>query len=133
MSHAQCACGALRFSSSSPAILQLVCHCAQCRQVSGQPYTRFSFFKVRDTTVEGAVRTVEFVSDAGHRTVRECCAACGQMVIDRTEGYPKIVGVVHDTLQPAEPFQPAHQVWTAARAPGVEPLPGVPAYAAGFA
>jgi hypothetical protein len=85
--------------------------------VSGRPCSNFSFFKVRDTRTEGVHRTVAFTADSGARTVREVCAACGEMLIDRTEGYPKIVGVVHEAIDPALPFQPAHHVWTESRLP----------------
>ena len=117
MTQAHCRCGEFRFESSSAPILQLVCHCTQCREVSGRPYSNFSFFKVRDTQTHGAFRTVEFAADSGARTVREVCAACGDMLIDRTEGYPKVVGVVHETLDPALPFTPLHHVWTDSRLP----------------
>ena len=75
--HAHCRCGAFRFESASPPILQLVCHCSQCREVSGRPFSNFSFFKVRDTQTSGAHRTVAFTAASGARTVREV-----QIVID---------------------------------------------------
>lgn len=131
MIQAHCRCGAFRFESASPAILQLVCHCHQCREVSGRPFSSFSFFKVRDTQTQGEHRTVAFTSGAGHRTVREVCAACGDMLIDRTEGFPKVVGVVHECLDPAAPFQPLHHVWTSSKLPEVQVPEGVTAYAEG--
>ena len=108
-------CGAFRFESASPPILQLVCHCSQCREVSGRPFSNFSFFKVRDTQTSGAHRTVAFTAESGARTVREVCEACGDMLIDRTEGFPKVVGVVHEALDPALPFKPLHHVWADSR------------------
>jgi hypothetical protein len=117
MIQAHCRCGAFRFESSSAPILQLVCHCTQCREVSGQPFTSFSFFKVRDTQTQGEYRSVEFTADTGSRTVRELCASCGDMLIDRTDGFPKVVGVVHERIAPSLPFQPAHHVWTDSRLP----------------
>lgn len=115
--HAHCRCGAFRFESSGPPVMQLVCHCHQCREVSGRPFSNFSFFKVRDTQTSGEQRTVAFTADSGARTVRELCAACGDFLVDRTEGYPKIVGVVHEAIDPALPFQPTHHVWTESRLP----------------
>lgn len=119
---ARCRCGALRFDSLSAPILQLVCHCAHCREVSGRPFTRFSFFKLRDTQTHGAIRTVEFTADSGARTVRESCAACGEMLIDRTGSFPKVVGVVHECIDPPLPFEPMHHVWVDSRLPET-PLP----------
>jgi hypothetical protein len=117
MIQAHCRCGAFRFESSSAPILQLVCHCTQCREVSGQPCSAFSFFKVRDTQTQGEHRVHEFTAATGSRTVREVCAACGDMLIDRTEGFPKVVGVVHSAIDPALPFAPQHHVWAQDRLP----------------
>ena len=117
MIKAHCRCGAFRFESASTPILQLVCHCTQCREVSARPFSNFSFFKVRDTQTQGEGRTVAFTADSGARTVREVCAACGDMLIDRTEGFPKVVGVVHEAIDPALPFEPLHHVWTDSRLP----------------
>ena len=114
---AQCRCGAFRFSSSSAPIMQLVCHCTQCRQVSGRPFSNFSFFKVRDTQTSGEHRTVAFTADSGASTVREVCASCGDMLIDRTDAFPKVVGVVHEALTTPMAFTPTHHVWTENRLP----------------
>lgn len=133
MHQAHCRCGGFRFESSSAPILQLVCHCAQCRSVSGLPFTRFVFFKVRDTQTSGAMRAVEFTADSGARTVREVCATCGEMLIDRTDGFPKVVGVVVDRFDPPIDFKPAHHVWAESRAPGTELPADVPVFERGSA
>jgi hypothetical protein len=133
MHQAHCRCGAFRFESTSAPILQLVCHCSQCREVSGQPFSSFSFFKVRDTQTTGEHRTVTFTADSGSTTVREVCAACGDMLIDRTEGFPKVVGVVHEKLDPALPFNPLHHVWAENRAPETVLPEGVTVHAKGGA
>jgi len=129
--HAHCRCGAFRFESASPPILQLVCHCSQCREVSGRPFSNFSFFKVRDTQTSGAHRTVAFTAASGARTVREVCEACGDMLIDRTEGFPKVVGVVHEALDPALPFKPLHHVWADSRLADTVLPPDVTVYPKG--
>ena len=131
MTRAHCRCGAFVLEASSAPILQLTCHCTHCRQVSGRPFSNFSFFKVRDTQTHGEHRTVEFTADSGSRTVREVCAACGDMLIDRTEGFPKVVGVVHEAIDPPLAFTPQHHVWADSRAPGVDLPQGVTVYPKG--
>ncbi|MFM8345730.1 MAG: GFA family protein [Betaproteobacteria bacterium] len=103
----------------------------QCREVSGRAYSNFSFFKVRDTQTSGAHRTVAFTADSGSATVREVCAACGDMLIDRTEGFPKVVGVVHEAIHPAMPFAPLHHVWADSRLPDTILPSDVKVYAQG--
>ena len=131
VAQAHCRCGAFRLESTSAPILQLVCHCTQCREVSGRAYSNFSFFKVRDTQTSGAHRTVAFTADSGSATVREVCAACGDMLIDRTEGFPKVVGVVHEAIHPAMPFAPLHHVWADSRLPDTILPSDVKVYAQG--
>ena len=128
---ARCRCGSLHLSCNSPPVLQLVCHCTDCREVSGAPFSNFVFFRSRDAQVSGEALRREFVADSGDATVRECCAQCGDMLVDRTAGFPKVVGVVAERLEPPFDFTPNHHVWTDSKVPGAEIPPGVPAYPRG--
>ena len=42
---AQCQCGQLAVSFTQPPVAQLVCHCNDCRSISGVAYARAAFFK----------------------------------------------------------------------------------------
>ena len=128
---AQCGCGALRVQLASPPVLQLVCHCTDCRAVAGTPFSNFAFFRSRDTQVSGESVRRDFVADSGHATVRECCARCGDMLIDRTAGFPKVIGVVAERIDGPFSFEPQHHVWTDSKLPEVEIPPGVTAYPRG--
>jgi hypothetical protein len=125
---ARCRCGAFTAKMSSPPVLQLVCHCTDCRAVAGTPFSNFVFFRARDTETSGEATKHEFVADSGHATVRECCAQCGDMLIDRTAGFPKVVGVVAERIEGPFTFTPMHHVWTDSKLPGVEIPAGVTAY-----
>lgn len=125
---AHCSCGALRVQLASPPVLQLVCHCTDCRAVAGTPFSQFVFFRARDAQVSGEVVRREFVADSGHATVRECCTQCGDMLVDRTAGFPKVIGVVAERLDAPFTFEPQHHVWTDSKLPGVEIPAGVKAY-----
>ena len=125
---ARCGCGAFTAKMSSPPVLQLVCHCTDCRAVSGTPFSNFIFFRARDTETSGEAAKREFVADSGHATVRECCAHCGDMLIDRTAGFPKVVGVVVERIEGPFTFTPMHHVWTDSKLPGVEIPAEVTAY-----
>ena len=72
-----------------------------------------------------------FVAESGHATVRECCARCGDMLIDRTAGFPKVIGVVAERIDGPFTFEPQHHVWTDSKLPEVAIAPGVPAYPRG--
>lgn len=128
---ARCRCGALHARLASPPVLQLVCHCTDCRAVAGTPFSNFVFFRARDAEVTGESVRREFVADSGHATVRECCARCGDMVVDRTAGFPKVIGIVAERIEPPVAFSPHHHVWTDSKLPDVQIPPGVTAYPRG--
>lgn len=126
---AQCTCGSFRFKSASEPSFQLTCHCQQCRQVSKVPFTNFAFFKVVDTEVEGETVIHSFTADSGAKTVRESCATCGEMLLDRTEGFPGIIGVVAERLQPPYEFKAQCHVWIESKSAAVKVPDGMKVFA----
>jgi len=126
---ARCTCGSFRFNSAREPIIQLTCHCVQCRQVSKSPSTNFAFFKLAEPEVEGKTVVHNFTADSGTKTVRETCATCGEMLTDRTEGFPQIIGVVADRIQPPYEFQARCHVWVESKCTGVTVPVGVKAFA----
>jgi hypothetical protein len=128
---ARCRCGSVQFSCSSPPVVQLVCHCTDCREVARTPFSNLVFFRARDAQVTGETVKREFSADSGSTTVRESCPQCGEMMFDRTSGFPKIIGVVAERLASPFAFAPTHHVWTDSKLPEVELPVGVKAYAQG--
>ena len=129
---ARCTCGAFQFRSKRAPILQLSCHCGQCRAVSKAAFSNFAFFKRAECEMAGATAVQAFVADSGVQTYRESCAQCGEMVVDRTDGFPQIVGVVAERIQPPYAFQPRCHVWLDSRIAEVDLPPGVPGHARGM-
>jgi len=129
---ASCSCGRFKFSASRAPVVQLTCHCQQCREASGAPYTNFAMFKVSDADISGPTVVRAFVADSGAKTVRESCASCGELVLDRTEGFPQIVGVVAERIQPPYEFQPRCHVWLESKVAEVAIPEGVKAFARGM-
>jgi hypothetical protein len=108
---ATCRCGSFTFESSRAPFLQLTCHCQQCRTASAAPFTNFAFFKLAEAKVSGASKVHAFVADSGSKTVREACASCGDVMVDRSEAFPQMIGIVADRLQAPYEFQPRCHVW----------------------
>ena len=117
---ATCSCGGFKFKSAGAPFFELTCHYQQCRDASKSPFTNLAFFKVTETTVTGSTNVQEFVADSGTKTLRESCTGCGEMVIDRTEAIPQIIGIVAEKLQPPYAFQPRCHVWLESKV--VEPI-----------
>jgi hypothetical protein len=126
---ASCTCGSFRFKSQNEPIGQLTCHCFQCRQVSKSPSTNFAFFKLAECKLEGETVVHSFTADSGTKTVRETCATCGEILLDRTEGFPQIIGVVADRIQPPYLFQARCHVWVESKCAEVILPEGVKTFA----
>jgi hypothetical protein len=126
---ATCSCGGFRFKSESEPIFQLTCHCSQCRQVSKAPFTNLAFFKLAESEVQGKTDFHSFIADSGTKTLRETCATCGQMLLDRTEGFPQIIGIVAERIQPPYEFQARCHVWVESKCAEITVPEGVKAFA----
>ena len=126
---ATCTCSSFRFKSESEPIFQLTCHCTQCRQVSKAPFTNSVFFKLAESEVQGKTVAHSFTADSGTKTLRETCATCGEMLLDRTEGFPQIIGIVAERIQPPFEFQARCHVWVESKSAGVAVPEGAKAFA----
>ena len=89
-------------------------------------------FKVAESEVSGPTTVRDFVADSGVKTVRESCSSCGALVLDRTEGFPQIVGIVAERIQPPYVFQPRCHVWLESKVAEVAIPEGVKAFARGM-
>nr|WP_320136638.1 GFA family protein [uncultured Amphritea sp.] len=116
---AQCTCGNFQFTSTSEPTLQLTCHCEQCRQASKVPFTNLAFFKMADTEVKGKTVVHNFTADSGAKTVRETCATCGEILLDRTDGFPGMIGIVAERIQAPYEFQVQCHVWIGSKSAGI--------------
>jgi hypothetical protein len=123
---AQCRCGDLRFTAAAAPLRQMICHCADCRDATGNDYSTTAFFKIADTTLTGATTGRRYVSARGNRTTRDACAACGTMMIDRSDGFANLIGIFVQTISP--PFQaaPTLHMWTASRLAHEQNHPDLP-------
>lgn len=129
---AACSCGAFGFRSPAGPVLQLVCHCTDCRAVAGTPFTSLAFFKSDACEVSGPTRSHRFTADSGNETTRESCVSCNDMVLDRTAGFPHLLGVVAERIRPPFAFNPRFHVWTQSKLPQVEVPEGMRSFPGGL-
>lgn len=118
--NAQCKCGKLKFTATRAPLLELVCHCADCRDATGQDFTSLVFFKVKYSSLMGETIPALYISDNGAKTQREACAHCSEFMIDRSDGFPGLIGVVAACLNAPFEANPKIHVWTQSKLPNVE-------------
>ena len=115
ITRAVCRCGELRFSSPGKPVLQVRCHCSDCRSITTEPSVDTVFFRLQDAELQGEVETIDFVSATGNRTYRDVCPGCGVMMFDRSEGFPDLLGVNSAWLQLPFKTEISCHMWYASR------------------
>ena len=98
----QCYCGKTRISAKNP-LSVLLCHCGDCRRVSGAPVAAFVAFDEADLTVSsGNLQNVEV--NSGVR--REFCGNCGSPITGRYDYLSGTVYVSLGLLDQADALEP---------------------------
>ncbi len=112
---AQCDCGKVTFVAKEEPLLQLTCHCADCRQATSNDFSTIAFFKLKSSEISGSLLVNQFTTDAGTETKRERCAHCETVMFDRSEGFPSLVGVMASRIK--APFEelPTCHVWVSSK------------------
>ncbi len=129
---ARCSCGAVQFESKQKPVIELYCHCADCRDAFREDYAELSFFQIAGATLTGVVETKKYVTDAGVQTMREYCTQCNDVMFDRSKGVPTVMGVASTKL--VAPFASAHaaHVWTQSKIPELILSDNLPTYEKGI-
>ena len=108
-----CACGAIRYESSAKPVIMLHCHCRDCQQSSGGPYSSFVVVPAEAfRLVRGSLRFHASPSEAGGQTHRGFCAECGSPVVVKTDTAPQIAAIRTASLDDPGWFNLQMDVWT---------------------
>jgi hypothetical protein len=117
--YAGCRCGQVKFSARSEPLIQLVCHCSHCQSASGKDFVEIVFYKLKHTSIVGDVNRRDFVADSGKHTQRQFCSRCNDFMFDQSEGFPGIIGVLHERMLDFV-FAPKCHIWVKSKREGVE-------------
>src|SRR5260370_1330830 len=76
-----CACGAIRYETSSEPIFENHCQCRDCQKRSGTGHGSYLTFPQRaDVTITGEANTWRVAGDSGNEKVHAFCPTCGTPV-----------------------------------------------------
>jgi hypothetical protein len=122
-----CACGAIRYQSTAKPVLMLHCHCRDCQQASGGPYSSFVIVPAEAFKVlQGSPRFHASPSEQGGMTHRGFCPDCGAPVVVKTDAAPQIAAIRTASLDDGSWFKPQMDVWTCDAHPWDEMNPALP-------
>jgi hypothetical protein len=76
-----CACGSVRFETSSEPMAELHCQCRDCQKRSGTGHSSYVVFPDRaDMKITGEAKTWRVAGDSGNEKIHAFCANCGTPV-----------------------------------------------------
>src|SRR3954451_5627280 len=108
-----CACGAVRYECAAEPLMMLNCHCRDCQQSSGGPYSSLVVVpKEAFNVTQGVLRFHPSASEAGGETHRGFCPDCGSPVAGKPDAAPHIVAIRAASLDDPSWFSSQMDVWT---------------------
>ena len=104
---AGCLCGKIRFETTHPPFMQVLCHCTDCQKVSGAPfYTAYIVAQDAVQLTQGEPGGFEVESDHGRKNFRRFCRDCGTRLWAELEnGVASVNGMAFDDQSV---FEPSH-------------------------
>ncbi|KAL5335905.1 Mss4-like protein [Aspergillus crustosus] len=129
MAIGSCLCGKIRVESTDEPVATGLCHCADCRKISGSLFTYSCMFKRTDIKITGNAKEIATTADSGNRIKNFFCPDCGTplyavKVVDSGEpsGILILRGGIFDDIEFLNKRRPSVEVFVRSRVSWVCPL-----------
>ena len=110
-----CLCGAVRYEVRDEPFKSGLCHCADCRKLTGTSFLAYADWRPHQFSYEGEVRTYEG---------RSFCPTCGSRVFSLGDDAVEIfLGSLDDA---PNGIKPQVECWCIRREPWLPVVPGTP-------
>lgn len=116
---AKCECGQLSLEITASPVAQMVCHCSDCRSVTGLPYTGIAFFAPDGCEAHGQSRPITMKGGSGKDKTYFSCRECGTALYATVGVLNGAWAVISSRLSPFKVDSQLH-IWTSEKASGVE-------------
>ncbi|KXF75452.1 aldehyde-activating protein [Paramesorhizobium deserti] len=101
-----CACGAIRYETSSEPIFENHCQCRDCQKRSGTGHGSYLTFRRADVTIAGDAKNWRVTGDGGNEKIHAFCLTCGTPVYLTTVNRPDLIAVHAGSLDDPGQFNP---------------------------
>jgi len=115
---ARCECGALALDIEGAPVVQLVCHCSDCRAFTGTPSADVAFFQPDSCNAHGQTESTTMKGATGFEKTSYACATCLTPLYATVSALNGAVGVMANRISPFK-FEPELHIWTSEKAEGV--------------
>ncbi|CAK45870.1 uncharacterized protein An11g01330 [Aspergillus niger] len=121
MTTGSCFCGNIQVEFSGEPMIVAICHCHDCRKITGTLYSYNFVFKSDSFKISGRPKELPKTCDSGGRIMNHFCGDCGtplyghKVNADGSAGELKIVraGIFDD--ETVNKYKPGHEVYTGRR------------------
>lgn len=112
-----CLCGAVRYRLEGEPFKGGLCHCTDCRKVTGGPFLAYADWRPNQFSYEGKVSTFDG---------RSFCPTCGSRLFAISDDQVEIYLGSLD----AAPYgiAPLNEGWAKRREPWLQPIAGIPLF-----
>ena len=102
-----CACGAIRYETSSASVAEIHCQCRDCQKRSGTGHSSYLAFPRRiDVTITGEAKAWVVAGDNGNRKSHAFCPTCGTPVYLTFVDAPEPIAIHAGSLDDPGQFNP---------------------------
>ena len=105
----KCACGQVKYESSEPPIVQLICHCRDCQRASGGSGAALAIDRLNFTAAQPKYYSV--TARSGRTMRRGFCQDCGSPISIRRPETPMVEFIHAASLDNPSSFAPSCEVW----------------------
>ncbi|MBR0798178.1 GFA family protein [Bradyrhizobium jicamae] len=102
-----CACGAIRYETSSAPVFENHCQCRDCQKRSGTGHGSYLTFAQRaDVRVTGTASEWRVAGDSGNEKIHAFCPTCGTPVYLTFAAMPDLFSIPATSLDDPSQFNP---------------------------
>ncbi|KAJ4386094.1 hypothetical protein N0V93_008986 [Gnomoniopsis smithogilvyi] len=104
-----CLCGAIRIKSTGQAIHKALCHCLDCRKITGSTYsTNLVVPTATFTLTKGTPKEYHHTADSGNTVILSFCGDCGSTLWSRSATFGDTTVIKAGTLDEEEMVEGDH-------------------------
>ncbi|EPS27540.1 hypothetical protein PDE_02483 [Penicillium oxalicum 114-2] len=130
MAIGSCFCGQIRIKFNGNPLMSGLCHCHDCRKLTGSPYSYSLVIKTAELEVLGNPKEVPKTADSGNDIRNYFCSGCGTPLYGhkiKSDGTPDEITVVRAGIfddSVLDQCRPQAELYTDSRLKWVEPIEG---------
>ena len=121
----RCKCGAVRWESDTAPTNVILCHCVNCRRITGQPAVALAEFSAETFRFLGRERTIFESSPGVHRAF---CNLCGTPLTWESDSHPDLVEIYLGTFDDPDPYPPRYHTFYGERVAWFDSADTLPRY-----